>query len=156
MCSVFEPDRPLEFAFLDDRIDLMYRTELRLGQILNAFSLLAVFVACLGLFGLASFTAQKRTKEIGIRKVLGAPVHTLILLLSGESARLVLISNLMAWPLAYWTMNRWLNDFAYRIDLEPEVFLWGGLLGLVIALLAVSYQAVQAATANPVEALRYE
>jgi putative ABC transport system permease protein len=117
---------------------------------------LTVFVACLGLFGLASFTAEQRTKEIGIRKVLGASVSGLVLLLSKEFMALVALANLIAWPIAYYAMNRWLQGFAYRIELGPGVFILGGVLALVIALLTVSAQAIRAARANPVEALRYE
>jgi putative ABC transport system permease protein len=108
------------------------------------------------LFGLASFVAQQKTKEIGIRKVLGASVAGIVGLISKDFVKLVLVANLLAWPLAYFAMNRWLQDFAYRINLSMEIFLFSGLLALAIALLTVSFQAIKAALANPVEALRHE
>jgi putative ABC transport system permease protein len=154
--EAFVPARPFQYYFLDEGIDRLYRREQRLGRIFGTFSLLTVFVACLGLFGLASFTAEQRTKEIGIRKVLGASVSGLVLLLSKEFMALVALANLIAWPIAYYAMNRWLQGFAYRIELGPGVFILGGVLALVIALLTVSAQAIRAARANPVEALRYE
>ncbi len=152
----FKPDVPFEYFFLDDAFDAAYRSDQRAGLILGSFGLFAVFIACLGLFGLASFTAQKRTKEIGIRKVLGASVANIVMLLSREFVMLVGVANLIAWPMAYYAMNRWLQDFAYRIELGPGVFIAGGILALVIALMTVSAQAIRAARANPVDALRYE
>ena len=127
-----------------------------MGEIFLTFSFLAIFVACLGLFGLASFTAEQRTKEIGIRKVLGASVSSIVQLLSREFVKLVGVANLIGWPIAYYAMDRWLQDFAYRIDLGIGMFILGGVLALAIALLTVGYQAVKAATANPVDALRHE
>jgi len=117
---------------------------------------LAIFITCLGLFGLASFTAEQRTKEIGIRKALGASVSGIILLLSKEFTKWVLVANIIAWPVAYLAMNRWLQNFAYRIDIGLGTFILAGVLALVIALLTVGYQAIKAARANPVDALRYE
>ncbi len=121
-----------------------------------AFSLLAIAIACLGLLGLATFAIQQRTKEIGIRKVLGASVLSLSRLLSSEFLKLVLLANLIAWPLAYFVMNRWLRNFAYRTSISLELFLFSGILALVIAMLTVSYQSVRAARANPVNSLRNE
>jgi putative ABC transport system permease protein len=152
----FNPNRPFEYSFLDERFDQLYRAEERQGQIFGTFALLAIFVACLGLFGLASFTAEQRTKEIGVRKVLGASVANIVALLSKEFLLLVGVANLIAWPVAYYAMSRWLQDFAYRIELGPGTFVLGGAVALAIALLTVSYQAIKAAQANPVEALRYE
>ena len=149
-------DRPFDYFFLDDNYDKLYRTEEQIGTLFGLFSLLAIFVASLGLFGLASFTAQQRIKEIGIRKVLGASVSNLVLMLSKEFALLVGIANLIAWPIAYYAMNRWLQDFAYRIDLEIWAFVLSGFLALFIALTTVSYQAWKVARTNPVDALRYE
>jgi len=128
----------------------------KLSQIFSYFTFLAILIACLGLFGLASFTAEQRTKEIGIRKALGASVSEIIFLLSKEFTRWVLVANIIAWPLAYFAMNRWLQNFAYRINIGIGTFILAALLALVIALLTVGYQAVRAARANPVEALRYE
>jgi len=151
-----EPDRPLEFSFLDDQLDQAYRFETQLGKIVSYFTALAIFIACLGLFGMASFAAEQRTKEIGIRKVLGASVPGVIALLSKDFTRLVFSGFVIAAPLAYLAMNRWLDDFAYRIALGPSVFLFAGVAAFVIALLTVSYQSIKAALTNPVEALRYE
>ncbi len=150
------PHHPYEYSFLDQDFDSLYRAEQLRGKIFGAFAALAIFIACLGLFGLAAFTAEQRTKEIGIRKVLGATESHLVVLLSQEFVRLVLIANLLAWPLAYGLMHKWLEDFAYRTRLDAGIFLWCGLATLVISLLTVSFQALRAALANPVEALRYE
>jgi putative ABC transport system permease protein len=152
----FAPEIPFAFSFLDQDLDRLYYSEKRFGQTFGAFGLLAIVIACLGLFGLASFSAERRTKEIGIRKVLGATVSGLALLLSQEFTKLVLLSYLIAWPLAYFAMNKWLQDFAYHINLGWWVFALAGGLALLIALLTVSTQAIKAALANPVEALRYE
>jgi putative ABC transport system permease protein len=120
------------------------------------FTILAVFIACLGLFGLAAFTAQQRVKEIGIRKVLGASVRNIVTLLSGEYVKLVLISSVIAFPVASWAMNWWLEDFAYHVNTSAWVFVLSGVIALVIALLTVSVQAFVAAVANPVNSLRSE
>ena len=149
-------NRPFDYFFLDDDYDKLYRAEKQIGTLFGLFSILAIFVASLGLFGLASFTAQLRIKEIGIRKVLGASVSNLVLMLSKEFALLVGIANLIAWPIAYYAMNRWLQDFAYRIDLGIWAFVLSGFLALFIALTTVSYQAWKVARTNPVDALRYE
>ncbi|MGA1198175.1 MAG: FtsX-like permease family protein, partial [Candidatus Latescibacterota bacterium] len=152
----FVPNQPFVYTFLDDRLDRLYRAEQKLGRIFFAFSGIAILVACLGLFGLVAFTAERRTKEIGIRKVVGASVGGIVMLLSRDFVKLVLIANVIAWPVAYWAMRDWLANFAYRIDLGWEVFVLSGGLALVIALLTVGYQAWKAARANPVDALRYE
>lgn len=125
-------------------------------HLVTAFSGLTIFVACLGLFGLAAFSAEQRTKEVGVRKVLGASMAGLIGLLSQDFVKLVLIANLIAWPVAWYTMYLWLQDFAYRIDISWWVFIAAGGLALLIALLTVSTQAIRTAMVNPVEALRYE
>ncbi len=150
------PDRPFNFAFLDDQLDAQYRDEQRLGEIVRVASWLAVLIACLGLFGLAALTTQQRTKEIGVRKVLGAGVPGLVALLSKDFATLVLIAFVVAAPVAYFLMGNWLEGFAYRVTLGPGVFLLAGGLALFIALLTVSYQALRAATADPVKSLRSE
>jgi putative ABC transport system permease protein len=152
----FDPDRPFEYSFLDETYNEQYRTEEKLQSIFVNFTLFAIFVACLGLFGLASFSAEQRTKEIGIRKVLGSSVGSIVLLLSRQFAKWVLIANLIAWPLAWYLANKWLEDFAYRVSVGPSVFLLAGLLALIIALVTVSFQAFKAASADPVESLRYE
>ncbi len=150
------PNYPFEFNFMDERVDQMYRAEERIGTLLRYFSGLAVFIACLGLFGLASFTAEQRTKEIGIRKVLGATAPKITLLLCGESFLLVIAANVVAIPAAYLLMKNWLQSYAYRTTLNVTIFLAAMALALMIALISVSFQAVRAALADPVDSLRYE
>ncbi len=152
----FVPNTPLQYSFLDQDYQKLYDGEQRVAQIFIAFSVLAIAIACLGLFGLASFMAEQRTKEIGVRKVLGATVSGIVGLLSKDFVKLVLVAFAVATPLAYFAMQRWLQDFAYRIDIGWSVFALAGGIALGIALLTVSYQALKAALANPVEALRYE
>jgi putative ABC transport system permease protein len=152
----FVPDWPFDFTFLSDEYDAMYRNEVRLGQIFNAFAALAVFIACLGLFGLASYTAERRTKEIGVRKVLGASNAGIVSLLSRDFLKLVVLGNLIGWPIAYLAMSKWLEDFAYRVDLSWWLFVLVGAITVVIAIATIAAQAIRAARTNPVEALRYE
>ena len=150
------PNMPYSYQFMDESFSEMYRSEQRIGNIVMIFSILAILVACLGLFGLAAFVAEQRTKEIGIRKVLGASVQGIVQLLSRDFVRLVLISFLIAVPAAWYFMHKWLQDFAYRIEIRWWVFIVAGLLALAIALLTISLQAVKAAVANPVKSLRSE
>ena len=150
------PNRTLEFIFLDDEFNTMYRREENFGRMTRAFTFLAIFVACLGLFGLASFTTEQRTKEIGIRKTLGASVAGMTLVLSREFMKWVLVANFVAWPVAYFVMNRWLQGFVFRTELSVGLFLVSAVLALIIAVITVSYQTVRAARANPVDSLRYE
>jgi len=152
----FAPNYPLVYSFLDEDSDKLYKSEQRLGKIFVYFSALSIFIACLGLFGLTLFAAEQRTKEIGIRKVLGASVPRIVFLLSKEFTKWVLLANIIAWPIAYYAMSRWLQNFAYRISIEPWIFVLAAALSFVVALLTVSYQAIKAALANPAEALRYE
>jgi putative ABC transport system permease protein len=152
----FNPGFPFEFHFLDDDYDQLYWAQQQMDQIIRYFSFLAIFISGIGLFGLASFTAEQRTKEIGVRKILGGSVSGIIILLIREFTKWVFLANLIAWPIAYFAMNKWLQNFAYRIDLTVWPFLLAGFLALVIALLIVSWQAVRAATANPIDSLRYE
>jgi putative ABC transport system permease protein len=152
----FHPGYPVSYTFLDDRLNALYRNETRMMEMFGYFSMLAIFIACLGLFGLASFTTEQRTKEIGVRKVLGATVSKIIILLSREFAKWVLVANIIAWPIAYFAMNTWLNSFAYRTNIGWAAFLLTGVLTSMIALLTVSYQSVKAALANPADSLRYE
>ncbi len=147
---------PFEYSFLDVSFDQLYRSEARLGVLFGSFSLLAILIAGLGLFGLVSLSVQQRTKEIGVRKAVGASVCSIVLLLSREYVLLVGVANLVAWPIAYYAMDRWLENFAYRVDLAISTFVLGGLLALCIALITVSYETLKAARANPVDALRYE
>jgi len=150
------PGTPFEFSFLDTIYNDQYRNEERTGQVFTIFTFFALFVACLGLLGLASFAAEQRTKEIGIRKVLGASIPGIILMMSREFTRWVLLANIIAWPIAYYIMHRWLQSFAYRSDIGLLVFFLSGFIALVSALLTVGFQAFKAATANPVDSLRYE
>jgi len=134
----------------------LYQKETKLGQIFSYFTVIAIFIACLGLFGLASFITEERTKEIGIRKVLGGSVSDIVMLLSRGFTKWIVLANFIAWPVAYYFMNKWLQNFAYRVNLSVWIFILSGLAALAIALLTVSYQSIKAATANPVEALKYE
>lgn len=148
------PEQPFAYRFLDESLDALYRTEQRTGTIFRTFTFLAIFISCLGLFGLASFTAERRTKEISIRKVLGASTGQLFYLVSREFALLVLVACLIAVPASYFVMENWLSDFAYRISLTANVFIMAAFMALVIAILTVSYQALKTAMNNPVEALK--
>lgn len=150
------PETPFEFAFLDDIVSRQYDTEAKLGTLFSVFAFLATTVACLGIFALSSFAAERRTKEIGIRKTLGATVASLVRLLSREFIVLVAVANLIAWPAAYYILNLWLQQFAHRMHIGWELFATASTIALAIAVLTVSAQAIKAARANPVETLRYE
>lgn len=154
----FNPNYPMEYFFLDSVFANRYQTEQRLQTLFSYFSLLAIFIACLGLFGLASYAAEQRTKEIGIRKVMGAQVAGIVALLSKEFSKWVLIANIVAWPLAYYIMFKWLQGFAYHVNINAQwpLFLLAAVIALLIAWLTVGYQALKAALTNPVNALRYE
>jgi putative ABC transport system permease protein len=157
MWNRFLPERPFEFMFLDEELtQVRYEQEIRLRKMYTAFSGLAIFVACLGLFGLISFVVEQRTKEIGIRKTMGASVPSLFFLLARDFMKLILLANVIACPIVYYMMDGWLQDFAFRIDWSYGFFLLGGTLIFVIAVLTMSYQTLKAARANPVEALRTE
>ena len=147
---------PLEYHFLDQQIDAQYGSEQRLGKLFGTFAILAVFISCLGLFGLVSFMAEQRTKEIGIRKVLGASVPSIMALLTRDFAKQVLLANLLAWPLAYFLLEKWLQGFIYRIAIGAGLFLISGMLVLILAMLTSSFQAVKAARMDPVKSLRCE
>jgi len=149
-------EEPFTYSFLDDRFNNTYQSEQKIGMILGIFAGLTIFVACLGLFGLAMFTAEQRTKEIGIRKVLGASVAGIVNLLSIDFLKLVLVAVVLATPVAWWAMNKWLMDFAYRIDISWWMFVLAAVTALLIALFTVSFQAIKAAIANPVKSLRTE
>ena len=150
------PISPFEYHFLDQKYDSLYRKENRIGTILNVFTLFAIVISCLGLFGLASFLTEQRTNEIGIRKVLGASESGIVFLLSKQFTKWVLIANLFAWPAAYFVMSEWLKSFAYRINIGIWVFVLSGMLAAGIAVVTVSFQALRAARANPIDSLRYE
>lgn len=150
------PFRPFEYSFLDEEYDKLYRNEMRLNKVLTIFTTIAVLLACLGLFGLSAFAIQQRTKEIGIRKVLGASVTNVVTLLSKDFLWLVLIAMLIAFPLGAWLMHKWLEDFAYRISMGWWMFAVAGAAALLVAVITISFQAIRAATANPVKSLRTE
>ena len=150
------PNVPFEYKFLTDEYEASYQQETKTLELIGLFSLIAIILACTGLLGLTALSVAQRTKEIGIRKVLGASVAGLITLLSKEFIKWVLLANLIAWPIAYYAMNKWLQNFAYRVEISWWMFVLAGGIALVIALLTVSWQAIRAAMANPVEALRYE
>jgi putative ABC transport system permease protein len=147
---------PFEYSFMDESFDRLFRAEQRMGQLFTVFSSLAIFIACLGLFALAAFTTEQRTKEIGVRKSMGASVFSLSILLSKEFTKLVVIAFVPAAILAWYISDTWLNGFAYRIDINPLVFVLSGVAAVLIAWLTVSYQSIKAATSNPVKSLRYE
>jgi putative ABC transport system permease protein len=152
----FAPNTPFDYSFLDAEFDALYQSEQKMGSLFSIFTFLSIFVACLGLFGLAAYTAEQRTKEIGVRKVLGASVQSLVRLLSKDFIKLVMLSAVIAFPLAWWAMHKWLEDFAYRTSIGWWVFVVAGSLSLFIALFTVSVQAIKAAIANPVKSLRTE
>ena len=152
----FVPNRPFDLKFVDESVSALYEKDRQLGNIILSFTSLAITIGCLGLFGLASYLAEKRTKEIGIRKVLGANVGMIVYLLSQEYLKVILIANLIGWPIAYYSMDRWLAGFAYRIDLSWYYFLMAGIATVLVAMITVSYQSVKAAFSNPIKALRYE
>jgi putative ABC transport system permease protein len=149
-------NQPFEYFFLDSYFDNLHRSEQRVGQFFTIFALLAIFIACLGLFGLAAFTAEQKTKEIGVRKVLGASVSSIVFILLGQFTKWVLLANIIAWPIGYYIMKTWLQNFAYRIDLSIGYFLLSGSIILLIAIMTVSYLSVSAANRNPIKALKYE
>jgi len=154
--KTFDPGRPFDYFFLEDTYDSQYRAEEKLGSILTSFSVFAVFVACLGLFGMASFATERRRREIGIRKVLGASVTDVLVLLTKDFAQVVLLANLIAWPLAYFVMKNWLQNFAYRTQIGIRVFLLTGFISIFIAILTVSYQSIRSALSDPAQAVKYE
>ncbi|MBD0257088.1 MAG: ABC transporter permease, partial [Cytophagales bacterium] len=150
------PDRPFEYSFLDEHFERVYRSDEQVSQVVTLLAGLAIFISCLGLFGLALYTTELRVKEIGIRKVMGASVRNLVVLLSKDFLKLVVIAFVLASPLAWWALKRWLDNFAYRVDLAWWVFALAGILALLIAWATVSFQSIKAALADPVKSLRNE
>jgi predicted permease len=150
------PGYPFDYVFVDDEFDRQFKSEMLIGKLSRVFALLAIIISCLGLFGLAAYTAERRTKEIGIRKVLGASVTGITSLLSKDFLRLVFISAIIAFPLSWWFMHKWLQNYAYRVTISWWVFVLAGLLALIIALVTISFQSIRAAFANPVKSLRTE
>src|SRR5436190_1878112 len=154
--EAFFPGNLFDYTFLDDRFNRQYENDRLFSKAFGIFAALAIFVACLGLFGLAMFSTVQRTKEIGVRKVLGASVPNILFLVSKDFVKLVLIASLIAFPVAWWVMNKWLQDFTYRISINWWIFLLAGAAAMVVALVTVSFQAIKAAIANPVKSLRTE
>lgn len=154
--NTFNPDKPFEFSFLDNDLDKLYKSERRTSSLLTVFTGLSVLISCLGLFGLASFSVQQRTKEIGIRKVLGASVFNILKLVTKEFVWLIAIANIIAWPLAWYSANQWLDKFAYHINMEITILILTAVLILIIAILTVGVKATKSALMNPVKSLRYE
>jgi putative ABC transport system permease protein len=152
----FFPQQPFEYSFLDEAFDQLYRSDIKTSTLIGFFACITIIISCLGLFGLAAFIAEQRIKEIGIRKIMGASVQNIVTLLSTDFLKLIFIAAIIAFPVAWWAMNKWLQDFAYRIEISWWMFLAAGLLAIVIALITVSFQAIKAAIANPVKALRTE
>jgi len=152
----YNPGFPFTYNFLDEAYQKQYNTETRVAVLSKYFAGLAIVISCLGLFGLAAFTAQKRQKEIGVRKVVGASVTDITRMLSKDFLRLVLISLCIAFPVSWWLMNNWLQTFAYRINMSATVFLFVGFFIILITLFTISYQSIKAALANPVKSLRSE
>jgi ABC-type antimicrobial peptide transport system permease subunit len=152
----FAPNYPFQFEFLDDAFKRQYKNEQKIKTLFQAFSALAIFISCIGLFGLAAFIAQRRTKEIGIRKVVGASVWQLLILLSKDFTRWIVVATLIACPIAWYVMKQWLQNFAYRVEMSWWIYGLAGVMTLGIAWLTICWQAIRVAKANPVESLRYE
>lgn len=150
------PGYPLKYTFLDQQFEQTYRSEQVMGKLANIFAVIALFISCLGLFGLTSFTVEQRTKELGVRKVLGASVAGIVVMLSKDFLRLVVVGFVIAVPFTYYAMDQWLENFADRVDIGAGVYLLAGLSAIVIALATVSWQSIRAAVANPVDCLRSE
>ena len=152
----FSPHYPFDYRFFDDLFNTAYIEEQKMGRMFGIFALIAVFIACMGVFGLSAFLAEQKRREIGIRKVLGASVSKIVYMLSRDLMWPVLFANIIGWPVAYYAMNRWLENFAYRTNIHFGIFLLSSVLIFAISFVTLGYQAVKAARANPVDSLRYE
>jgi len=156
ICKQLNPKFPFTYQFSDLEYAKLYTSEAVVSKLANIFAFLAIFISCLGLFGLATFTAEQRTKEIGVRKVLGASMSNIVTMLSANFLKPILVAFLIAVPLSWYAMNNWLQNYAYKISIEWWMFLFAGLLTVFIALLTVSYQSIKASLSNPVKSLRTE
>ena len=156
MWKKYSPDYPFNYTFIDEQYDRLYKSEHRTGTLFNIFAIVAILISCLGLFGLAAYTAQVKTKEIGIRKVLGATVANIMQLLAKDFISLVFISLVIAVPIGWWAMHAWLQDFVFRINISWWIFVLAGFIAILIAMLTVSMHALRAALANPVKSLKEE
>ena len=152
----FSPYYPFDYSFFDDLFNAAYLNEQKLEKMFSLFSIIAIFIACMGVFGLSAFLAEQKRKEIGIRKVLGASAAKIVYLLSKDLVKLVLIANILAWPVAYYFMTRWLQNFAYRTHIGIGIFILSAFLTLLVSFGTLSFQSIKAALANPVDSLRYE
>jgi putative ABC transport system permease protein len=152
----FAPDVPFDYSFFDDALEELYSEEQRFGKIISLFTLLAVFIASIGLFGLSLFIGEQRVKEIGIRKVFGSSVSRIVKLILKEYLLMVLIANLIAWPVAYFIMNKWLQNFAYHAKIDFWLYIGAAALSMFIVLMTMSFQTIKAAQTNPAETLKYE
>jgi len=152
----FFPGNLFDYVFLDDRFNRQYKNEQLFGKVFGLFACFAIFIACLGLFGLSLFATMQRTKEIGVRKVLGASVSNILLLLSRDFLKLIMVANIIAFPVAWWIMHNWLQDFAYRTNLSWWIFLSAAIIALIIAIVTIGLQTIKASMANPVKSLRTE
>jgi putative ABC transport system permease protein len=150
------PGQPFSYTFMDADFEKIYTAEQRTGKLFITFAVFAIFIACLGLFGLVTYAAEQRTKEIGIRKVLGAQITGIVTMISKDFVKLVLVASVISFPVAWWAMNKWLQSFAFRITISWWVFVLAGLTAIMIALATVCVQAIKAAIANPTKALRSE
>ena len=154
--EILAPSQPLQFSFLDEGFERMYASEQRLGKTFGVFAGLAIVIACLGLFALTAFTAEQRTKEIGIRKVLGASVSSIVVLLSKEFGKLIIIAFVLAVPIAWFAVDWWLENYSYKVEIGVGMYLLAGVVSFVIAWLTMGYQSIKAASSNPVASLRSE
>jgi putative ABC transport system permease protein len=152
----FAPNRTFYFEFLEDEFNKLYKTEIRMGQLFGIFGSVTILISCIGLFGLVSYSIEMKIKEIGIRKVFGATVPGLVFAFSKEFTSAVLWANLFTWPVVYLVMDRWLQNYAYRITMGPDVFILAALVTQFVALVTVSFKSIKAASTNPVEPLKYE
>ncbi|MBN1561998.1 FtsX-like permease family protein, partial [candidate division KSB1 bacterium] len=155
-CQIFSPTRPLRYQFYSDFSFQREQLQNVIRTLFTISTLLAIFISCLGLFGLASFLNEQKTKEVGIRKVLGASIPSILGILTRDITKWIVVANIIAWPIAYFSMRLWLQNFAYKVNLSWWLFVLAGLFALVIALVTVSFQAIRTAAANPVKTLRYE
>ena len=152
----FSPHYPSEFNFFDEQFERAYHSEQKMAEVFSVFAILAILISCMGLFGLVLYAIEQRIKEIGIRKTLGAGTFSIFILLSKEFYKWILIANIIAWPVAWYLMTLWLQNFTYKVNIEPVLFLFATALTLLIALLTMSYQTIKASISDPVVSLRYE
>ena len=154
--KVVFPDTPFNYSFFDDEVQVLYQKEENVASLVNGLMLIAIFISGMGVFGMAMFNAETRTKEVGIRKILGAKITTIVILFSKEFMAMVLLAMVIASPIAWYLTNEWLSNFVYRVDIEWSIFLYAGLIGLATAIIASSSQALKAALTNPIKSLRSE